>query len=179
MTFKRTAAVTALMSALGIGLSLGIATPAQAEPVMQGVYTYTQDGMDPQTFTVYPSCVPVVGDLREPLELAVACRLHVATPPAIKGGDARLTGGLWTYSTASLEGMRCPDGSWAPTTETYKFDDVSMTGTRSVAHNQVCGGTIEPAILTFPFKLAYKEPLPVPVDLYPLNCQTWGLRLCM
>ncbi len=106
----------ALLSSLGIGLSLGIAAPAQAEPVMQGVYTYTQDGMDPQTFTVFPSCVPVVGDLREPLELAVACRLHVATSKGIKGGDARLTGGQWTYSTSSLEGMQCPDGSWAPTT---------------------------------------------------------------
>ncbi|WKG01446.1 hypothetical protein [Mycolicibacterium sp. HK-90] len=176
MTFKRAAAATALMSALGIGLSLGIAGPAQAEPVMQGVYTYTQDGMDPQTFTVFPSCVPVVGDLREPLELAVACRLHVATSREIKGGDARLTGGLWTYSTSSLEGMRCPDGSWAPTTETYKFDDIAMTGTRSVAHNAVCG--LEPAILHFPFKLAYKEPLSLPVDVYPLDCEPGGLRWC-
>lgn len=178
MTFKRTAAATALMSALGIGLSLGIAGPAQADPVMQGIYTYTQDGMDPQTFTVFPSCVPVVGDLREPLELAVACRLHVATTRDLKGGDARLTGGLWTYSTTSMEGMKCPDGSWAPTTETYKFDDVAMTGTRSVAHNQACGGTMEPEILNFPFKLAYKEPLSLPVDAYPLDCEPGGLRWC-
>jgi hypothetical protein len=176
VTFKRTAAATALMSAVGIALSLGIAAPAQADPVMQGVYTYTQEGMAPQTFTVYPSCVPVVGDLREPLELAVACRLHVATPKDIKGGDARLTGGLWTYSTAVLEGMQCPDGSWAPTTETYKFDDVTMTGTRSVAHNNVCG--LEPAILTFPFTLAFKEPLPIPVQAYPLDCEPGGLRWC-
>ncbi|GAT04857.1 uncharacterized protein RMCFA_4968 [Mycolicibacterium fortuitum subsp. acetamidolyticum] len=176
MTFKRMASAAALLSSLGIGLSLGIAAPAQAEPVMQGVYTYTQDGMDPQTFTVFPSCVPVVGDLREPLELAVACRLHVATSKGIKGGDARLTGGQWTYSTSSLEGMQCPDGSWAPTTETYKFDDVAMTGTRSVAHNAVCG--LEPAILNFPFKLAYKEPLSLPVDAYPLDCEPGGLRWC-
>ncbi|MEW2482834.1 hypothetical protein AB0876_24905 [Mycobacterium sp. NPDC049093] len=179
MTFKRTAAATALMSALGIGLSLGVAVPAQAEPVMQGVYTYMQDGMDPQTFTVYPSCVPVVGDLREPLELAVACRLHVATPKDLKGGDARLTGGQWVYSTAVLEGIQCSDGSWAPTNETYKFDDIALTGTRNVANNEACGGTLAPAIHTFPFTLKYDRPLPVPVDLYPLNCQTWGLRLCM
>ncbi len=179
MTFKRTAAATALMSTLGIGVSLGIASPAQAEPVMQGAYTYTQDGIESQTFNVYPSCVPVVGDLREPLELAVACRLHVETSRGIKGGDARLTGGQWTYSTPAIEGMQCPDGSWAPTTETYKFDDVTMKGTRSVANNEACGATVPAAIHTFPFTLTFKQPLPIPVDAYPLNCQTWGLRLCM
>ncbi|ART69369.1 hypothetical protein BTO20_12930 [Mycobacterium dioxanotrophicus] len=176
MTFKRTAAATALASTLGIGLSLGFAGPAQADPVMQGVYTYTQDGLDAQNFTVYPSCVPVVGDLREPLELAVACRLHVATGPELKGGDARLTGGLWTYSTTTAEGMQCPDGSWAPTTEVYKFDDVAMTGTRSVFHNAVCG--LQPGEQSVPFRLAYKEPLPMPVKVYPLDCEPWGLRLC-
>lgn len=171
------ASAAALFCSLGIGLSLGAAAPAQAEPVMQGVYTYTQDDMAPQSFTVSPSCVPTVGDLREPLELAIACRLHVETSRGLKGGDARLTSGMWTYSTLVPDGMQCPDGSWVPTTETYKFDDVSLTGTRSVAHNDVCG--LAPGIMTFPFKLAFDRPLPIPVDVYPLNCQSWGLRLCM
>lgn len=178
MTFKRAAAATALMSALGIGLSLGVAGPAQAEPVMQGVYTYTQEGLGAETWTVYPSCVPTVGDLREPLELAVACRLHVAASGGSRGGDARLTGGQWTYSTSVMEGIQCADGSWAPITETYKFDDIAMRGTRSVANNAACGGTLAPAIHTFPFTLAYKEPLKTQVDVYPLDCEPGGLRWC-
>ncbi|MFV8174560.1 hypothetical protein B7435_09160 [Mycolicibacterium peregrinum] len=179
MTFKRTAAATALMSTLGIGLSLGVAAPAQAEPLMQGIYNYTQEGIAHESWSVWPSCVPTVGDLREPLELAVACRLHVETTRGTKGGDARLTGGQWVYSTAVLEGIKCSDGSWAPTNETYKFDDIALTGTRSVANNEACGGTLAPAIHTFPFTLKYDRPLQIPVDIYPLNCQTWGLRLCM
>ncbi|WP_454790847.1 hypothetical protein [Mycolicibacterium lutetiense] len=179
MTFKRMAAAAALTIAAATGLSVGSAAPAQAEPVMQGVYSYTQEGTSNQTMSIYPSCVPVVGDLREPLELAVACRLHVETTRGIKGGDARLTGGQWVYSTAVLEGLQCANGDWAPINETYKFDDVALTGTRSVSNNQACGGTLAPAIHTFPFTLKYERPLPIPVDLYPLDCQSWGLRLCM
>lgn len=171
------ATATALMSALGVGLGLGLAVPAQAEPVMEGVYSYTQEGMGPEQWSVYPSCVPTVGDLREPLELAVACRLHVETTRGTKGGDARLTGGQWVYSTAVIEGIKCQDGNWAPITETYKFDDVTLTGVRSVSNNADCG--LAPAIHTFPFTLAYEHPLPLPVNRYPMNCQPDGLRLCM
>ena len=153
-----------------------MAGPAQADPVMQGVYTYTQDGLAPQSFSVYPSCVPVVGDLREPLELAVACRLHVATSRGINGGDAVMTGGLWTYSVPVNDGMKCPDGSTAPIRDVYKFDDVSLTGTRTVFHNADCG--LEPGEQTVSFSLKYKEPLPLPVKVYPLDCEPWGLRLC-
>jgi hypothetical protein len=176
VTLKRTASVAALVSAVGIGLSLGLAGPAQADPVIQGVYTYTQDGLPPQSFTIYPSCVPTVGDLREPLELAVACRLHVATSSGIKGGDAVLTGGLWTYSVPVKDGMTCPDGTTAPIRDVYKFDDVSLTGTHTVFHNQDCG--LEPGSVSVPFTLQYKQPLPLPVTLYPLTCDPGGVRLC-
>lgn len=178
MTFKRTAAATALMSALGIGLSLGVAAPAQAEPLMQGIYTYNQEGVANESWSVWPSCVPTVGDLREPLELAVACRLHVETTRGTKGGDARLTGGQWVYSTAVLEGIQCENGDWAPINETYKFDDVSLTGTRSVSNNEACGGALAPAIHTFPFTLKFDRPLQIPVDSYPLDCEPGGLRWC-
>lgn len=177
MTFKRIAAATALTIACASGLNTWTAAPAQAEPVMQGVYNYLQEGLGHETWSIYPSCVPTVGDLREPLELAVACRLHVETTRGTKGGDARLAGGQWVYSTDVLEGLQCADGTWAKTNETYKFDDVSLTGTRSVSNNADCG--LAPAVHTFPFTLKYDRPLPIPVDLYPLNCQTWGLRLCI
>ncbi|BBX25050.1 hypothetical protein [Mycolicibacterium alvei] len=179
MTFKRMAAAAVLTIAAATGLGMGSASPAHAEPVMQGVFNYTQEGVGHETWSIYPSCVPTVGDLREPLELAVACRLHVATTRGTKGGDARLTGGQWVYSTAVPDGLQCANGDLEPTKETYKFDDVTLTGTRSVSNNEACGGTLAPAIHTFPFTLKYERPLPIPVDVYPLDCQSWGLRLCI
>lgn len=177
------AAATALAFSSVIAGGLGFAGPADAEPVMTGVYTYQQEGLAPQTWSIYPTCVPTVGDLREPLELAVACNLHVEASSGTKGaeiltrgGTARLTGGLWTYSTSAMEGMHCPDGSTASVTDTYKFDDVKLTGTRSVAHNADCG--LAPGIETVPFTLTYQKPLPLPVTTYPLDCEPGGLRWC-
>ena len=56
--------------------------------------------------------------------------------------------------------MTCPDGSTAPTTETVRFDDVTMTGTRTIFHNDVCG--LPPGKIVQPFTLSYKEPLRCP-----------------
>jgi len=58
--------------------ALAFAGPAQADQVMQGVYNYMPTDGPAGTWTIYPSCVPVVGDLRVALELPVACRLHVS-----------------------------------------------------------------------------------------------------
>jgi hypothetical protein len=155
---------------------LGLAGTAHADQVIQGVYSYTPEQGDSGTYEIYPSCVPVVGDLREPLNLPVACRLHMSPSPGLTGGDAILTGGVWQWTTPKKEGMQCPDGSWAPTVETLKFDDLTMTGTRSIAHNDVCG--LPPAIIKIPFTMSYKGPLPMPVEQYPLYCEPAGLRIC-
>ena len=53
------------------GAALGFAGPAGADQVMQGVYTYTQ-GDVVADWTIFPSCVPTVGDLRDNLELPPA-----------------------------------------------------------------------------------------------------------
>jgi hypothetical protein len=160
---------------LGCG-ALGVAGPAHADQVIQGVYNYTPQEGDSGTWDVYPSCVPVVGDLRVALDLPVACRLHISPSAGLTGGDAILTGGQWQFSSPKKEGMQCPDGSWAPTVETIKFDDLTMSGTRNIAHNDVCG--LPPAIIRIPFTLSYKEPLQMPVDQYPLYCEPGGLRRC-
>jgi hypothetical protein len=173
MTIARVLAVAvAVASAV-----LGFASPARADQVMQGIYTYTQGDIVAE-WTIYPICVPTVGDLRVNLELPVACTLHVAPKPStvVNGGDARLTGGVWMFSTPKDAGLKCPDGSSAPIRETYEFDDLTMTGTRSVANNDVCG--LPANIVNYPFTLAYKEPLPIPVDRYPLYCEPGGLKRC-
>jgi hypothetical protein len=52
--------------------ALAFASPAHAEQqVLEGVYTYHQEGGPSGTYTIFPSCVPTVGDLREPLYLPV------------------------------------------------------------------------------------------------------------
>jgi hypothetical protein len=37
---------------------------------------------------------------------------------------------------------------------------------------------MQPAMTKTPFTLAYKEPLPAPVERYPLYCEPAGLRIC-
>lgn len=172
MTIVR--ALAALLVAVGAALAGPV--PAHAEQVLEGIFTYTPAEGTPGLWTVYPSCVPVVGDLREPLYLPVGCRLHIQGSNGVTGGDAVLTGGMWAFTTPKDRGMQCPDGSWAPTVEVIKFDDVTMTGTRSVTHTGNCG--LPPGIINTPFTLAYKEPLPIPVDRYPLICEPGGLRRC-
>lgn len=173
MTIARVLAVAAAFASV----VLGFASPARADQVMQGIYTYTQGDVVAE-WTIYPSCVPTVGDLRNNLELPVACRLHVAAVPVtlVTGGDARLTGGVWQYTTSVADGMTCPDGSTAPIQEAYEFDDLTMTGTRSVIHNDVCG--LPASITNLPFTLAYNRALPIPVEQYPLYCEPGGLKRC-
>lgn len=172
-----TRALAVAVASLAVAAA-GMACPAQADPVMQGVYTYTQGDVVAE-WTIYPSCVPTVGDLRENLELPVGCRLHVApSSDKVRGGDARQTSGKWMFSTSVKEGFTCPDGSWAPIVETYEFDDVAMSGTRSVVNNDVCDGQIAANIATFPFTLAFKNPVPIPVQQQPLYCEPGGLKRC-
>jgi hypothetical protein len=156
--------------------ALGVAGPAHADQVMQGVYTYTPEQGPSGEYQIFPSCVPVVGDLREPLNLPVACRLHMVAPSGLIGGDARLTGGVWEWTTLNNRGMQCPDGSWESTLETMKFDDLTMSGTRNITHTDACG--LQPGIITIPFTMSYKGPLPIPVEQYPLYCEPAGLRIC-
>ncbi|RDH80194.1 hypothetical protein DVS77_02225 [Mycolicibacterium moriokaense] len=166
--------------------ALAAASPASADQVMEGDYTFDSPGLPSATWTIYPICVPTVGDLRVPLELPVACTLKVVSATTSKttfdlknqnwGGDAKLTGGLWTLTTNKVDGFQCPDGSTAPTVDTYKFDDATLAGTHTSLHNAVCG--VQPGMTKTPFTLAFAKPLPIPVDRYPLDCEPAGLRLC-
>lgn len=167
--------------ALLVAAMVGFAGPAQANPqqqVLEGVYTYQQEGLPEAAWSIYPVCVPVVGDLRVEIRDPVACQLTVSsTPNAVaKGGIAKLTGGQWAYNINSTDGVVCPDGSTEPMFETFKFDTITMTGTRTVTHNKACG--LPAAMEIKPFTLTYREPLQMPVQQYPLYCEPGGLRRC-
>lgn len=169
-----------------VGAAVATAGPSSADQVMEGIYTFNTEGMPPAEWTIYPICVPTVGDLREPLELPVACTLKVVSATNNKssfdlnnlnwGGDARLTGGQWALTTRKEEGLQCPDGSLAPTVDTYKFDDMTLTGTHTSLNNAVCG--VPAGMKKTPFTLTFNRPLPIPVDRYPLVCEPAGNRLC-
>lgn len=163
------------MAAAGIAF----AGPAHAERVPEGVYTYTQGDVVAE-WTIYPSCVPTVGDLRDNLELAVACRLHIAPSSInrVNGGDARLSGGRWAFSTVRADVIECSDGSRAPIMENYWFDPVTLTGNRQVTNNDICNNEIPANIADFPFTLTFNRPLPIPVQQYPLYCEPGGLKRC-
>ncbi|WP_422746345.1 hypothetical protein ACN27E_01915 [Mycobacterium sp. WMMD1722] len=166
--------------AVTAGAALASSGPAQAESqVIDGVFTYTQpDGLTAD-WTIYPTCVPVVGDLREPLYLPVGCVLHVeSNSPGITGGAARLTNGLWTYQVSNLEGLTCPDGSTEPIRETVEFSTDTMSGTRTTLHPPACNDTVPAAMIKTPFTIARIGNTPLPVDNYPLICEPGGLRRC-
>jgi hypothetical protein len=162
------------------GMAFVGANPAQADEhkhpeVPEGIYTANVDGQATTEWTIWPSCVPTVGDLRVQLYLPVACRLHV-TPSGRGGSDAVMTNGLWTFQYNTTDGRTCPDGSKAAQQEIYSFHGLTLVGNLKIIHGAVCGE--QPGMTNIPFTLAFKEPLPIPVDRYPLICEKEGLRRC-
>lgn len=159
---------------------LGGAGPSYADDqIPQGVYAYQQEGLPPAEWTMYPVCSQTVGDLRVNLELPVGCTVHVAPSPltVVHGGDARQSGGLWTFSIVDAQGFTCPDGTKAPLQETYQFDVTALSGTRTTSHNLQCG--VDATLTKAPFTLAYKGPLPNPNQNFPLYCSPYdALRRC-
>jgi hypothetical protein len=161
MTITR--ALSATVIAAGVALTL--ANPAWAAEPMQGFYTYTEPGAAPATWTIYPTCVPA------------GCVLHVSGATPDRGpesddppyaGDARPVNGTWTLPVNKIDGFTCPDGSKAPSTDVYRFDDATLTGTHTVTHGQVCG--LQPGLTKASFALAFQGPIPFPVNQDPLIC---------
>jgi hypothetical protein len=166
-----------LSLAVIVGVCAGeTAAPALAEnAVPQGIYHYDSGDKPPADWTIYPICVPTVGDLREPLSLPVSCTLNI-TPAGRMGVKAVMKNGLWTATMRNEEGLRCPDGSAAPTNEVYAFDGTTLTGTLTTLNVDVCG--VAASLQEQPFNLTFKQPLPIPVNQYPLTCEPGGLRRC-
>lgn len=168
--------------------AVGAAGPAEAlGPPPDGLYNFTEPGAAPSTWKIYalcdaPSRQRAIPDFTDPVVAADLCALNVVSTTAglgsrqerqaNYGGRARLTSDLWTFQVPKPDGVLCPDGSTAPSTETYAFDDVSLAGTHTSIHSDVCG--LQPAMTKTPFKLAFQAPLPNPVERYPLNCNEIG-----
>jgi hypothetical protein len=169
-------------------VALGTASPATAVgPPPDGLYSFSEAGVPPATWKISalcdaPSRQRAIPDFTDPLVAMNLCYVNVTstTSRVISRGEklanytgrARVTNDRWTFQVPRPDGVNCPDGSTAATTETYAFDDVSLTGTHTSIHGDVCG--LQPAMTKTPFTLAFQGPLPVPVERYPLDCNEIG-----
>ncbi len=169
-------------------VALGTASPAKAlGPPPDGMYSFSEPGVPSATWKISalcdaPSRQRAIPDFTDPLVWMNLCYVNVSstTPRVISRqeklanyvGRARVTNDLWTFQIPKPDGMMCPDGSTAATTETYAFSDESLTGTHTSIHGDVCG--LQPAMTKTPFTLAFQGPLPNPVERYPLDCNQIG-----
>jgi hypothetical protein len=151
------------------GVAVGTAGHASARPVeepMYGIYTYHQDGAPDETWTIYATCVIAGCDLH--MSSIVSRSLGPDSDMPGYGGDAKKVNGLWTWPVTKDKGVKCSDGSWAPVNYSYAWDQATLAGTLTVlTPNGTCGTNA--SLTKHPFTLTYKEPLPIPIELDPLN----------
>jgi hypothetical protein len=178
------AAGAGVVSAVAIGISLESGDPAHAiGPPADGTYTLNEAGVSGVTWTISALCDQPNGtrnmnDYSDPIVWAMNCALNIVstTPEQISAADklqnfsgrARMSSMLWTFKVDKADGVSCPGGGTAPTTETYAFSDETMTGTHTIMHGPVCG--LQSDMKKQPFSLSLTAPPPSPVERYPLRC---------
>lgn len=178
------AAGAAIVSAATLGIALQSGDPAHAvAPPPDGKYAFNEAGVSGVTWTItalcdQPSGTRNMNDYSDPVTWAFQCALNIVstTPRQITRADklqnfsgrARLSSVLWTFQVDQADGVLCPDGNTAPSTETYSFSDETMSGTHTTLHGAVCG--LQPDMKKEPFSLQLTGPPPTPVERYPLRC---------
>lgn len=178
------AAGAGIFSAVSIGVALESGTPAHAvAPPADGNYSFNQAGASGVTWLVSALCDQVNGsryykDYDNPAIMADFCILNVVSSTSEQisrqdkiqnySGRARLVSGLWTFQVNVADGVSCPGGGAAASTETYAFDNETLAGTHTTLHGAECG--LEPSMSKQPFSLVLTGPPPSPVERYPLRC---------
>jgi hypothetical protein len=184
------AAGAGVCSAVALGIALESGHPASAiGPPADGTYTFNEAGVSGATWTISALCVQPSGtrnmnDYSDPIVFAMNCALNVvsSTPERISAADklqnfsgrARMSSMLWTFKVDKADGVSCPGGGTAPTTETYAFSDETMTGTHTILHGPECG--LPSDMKKQPFSLQMAGPPPSPVQRYPLRCN--NIAMC-
>jgi hypothetical protein len=185
------AAGAGIVSLVAAAVALESREPAHAvAPPADGTYTLNQAGASGVNWTISALCDQVNGsryykDYDNPDIMADFCALNVVsatTQAAITraertqnfSGRARLANGLWTFTVKKDEGVSCPGGGGATSTETYAFDNATLAGTHTMLHDAVCG--LQPDMKKEPFSLQLIGPPPSPVERYPLRCN--DLAIC-
>ncbi|OBG37625.1 hypothetical protein [Mycobacterium sp. E3198] len=183
------AAGAGVCAAVALGIASESGHPAGAiGPPADGTYTFNEAGVSGVTWTISALCVQPNGtrnmnDYSDPIVFAMNCALNVvsSTPERITAADklqnfsgrARMSSMLWTFKVDKADGVSCPGGGTAPTTETYAFSDETMTGTHTTLHGPVCG--LPSDMKKQPFSLQMAGPPPSPVERYPLRCNEFAM----
>ncbi len=184
------AAASGIVSAIAIGIAMESGDPARAVGVPQdGAYALNMAGVSGVTWTItalcdQPSGTRNMNDYSDPIVQAFNCALNVVstTPQNITHAEAvqnysaraRLSSVLWTFEITQANGAQCADGTTAPSTEKYAFDDATLAGTHTTLRGAVCGQ--QPTMTKQPFSLALTGPPPSPIQRYPLYCN--GIAMC-
>lgn len=184
------AAGAAVVCAVAIAVALESGNPARAlGPPADGNYTYNEAGVSGVTWTItalcdQPSGTRNMNDYSDPIVFAMQCALNIVsfTDEKISAADklqnfsgrARMSSMLWTFKVEKSDGVACPGGGTAPTSETWAFSDETMSGTHTVIHGAVCG--LQPSMKKQPFSLQMIGPPPSPIQRYPLYCN--GIAMC-
>jgi hypothetical protein len=181
--------MTVLRRLIAVGAAavaaVALASPAAAiVPPADGFYTFHQDGAPDATWKMQFICIQANGtraqsDYSDETIQTLGCTGIIASSTSDRqtreqrlvnfGGRWNLVSDKWTFQFTSDEGIQCPDGSVAPSTETYAFDGATLTGTHTTIHGPVCGGA--PGMVKFPFVLSFTGGLDVPVTArFPDHC---------
>ncbi|BAX94592.1 hypothetical protein [Mycobacterium shigaense] len=184
------AAAAGVCSVVALGIALESGNPARAlGPPADGNYSYNEAGVSGVTWIVtalcdQPSGTRNMNDYSDPIVFAMNCALNVVsfTDEKISAADklqnfsgrARMSSMLWSFKIDKPDGVSCPGGGTAPTTESWAFSDETMSGTHTVMHGAVCG--LEPAMKKQPFSLAMIGPPPSPIQRYPMQCN--NIAIC-
>ncbi len=171
--------------------AIGLAAPAAAIlPPVDGYYTFNQAGLmaakwEMQSICIQPNGTRAQADYTDQTIQTLGCDVLIGstTPSALTREErlvnfavrAKLTGGLWTFQVDRAQGLACPDGSFAPTNDTYAFTapdpngNPNLTGTHTSIHGAVCG--LQPAMTKTPFTLTFTDVLdPGVVHRFPAIC---------
>jgi hypothetical protein len=183
------AAGAGICSAVALGIALESGHPASAiGPPADGNYTFNEAGVSGVTWTItalcdQPSGTRNMNDYSDPIVFAMNCALNVvsSTPERSSAaeklqnfsGRARMSSMLWTFKVDKADGVACPGGGTASTTETYAFSDETMTGTHTILHGPVCG--LQSDMKKQPFSLQMAGPPPSPIQRYPLRCNEFAM----
>lgn len=178
------AAGAGIVSTIAIGVALESSTPAHAvAPPADGNYSFNQAGVSGVTWQINALCDQVNGsryykDYDNPDIMANFCILNIASYTSEKisaadklqnyAGRARLVSQRWTFQIDKPDGVSCPGGGTAASTETYAFDNETLAGTHTTLHGAECG--LEPSMSKQSFSLVLAGPPPSPAERYPLRC---------
>ncbi len=130
------------------GLVLGFASPALADPALNGTYHLVWNDGDVSTWVITSTC-----------SSADSCVAHVSSSQGRIGGstgtgDAQFSNGQWIMTIDNSDGVECADGTRAPSHNEYSWAASTLSGTLVKSWGAVCGDGSGSRTFTFTMRKA-------------------------